>query len=81
MSRLKDEYSVEALYEPVEFHTARWLTSESNKELDAIKKRYPRFVAIDGDENLTFLAPSQWRLQQAEEEWPKITFQKTREHQ
>ncbi len=81
MSRLKDEYSVDALYEPVEFHTARWLTSENNKELDGIKKRYPRFVALDGDENLTFLAPSQWRLQQAEEEWPKIAFQKTREHQ
>ncbi|MBI9111987.1 peptide chain release factor 3 [Maridesulfovibrio ferrireducens] len=81
MSRLKGEYSVEALYEPVEFHTARWLSSDDIKELEGIKKRYPRFVALDGDNNLTFLAPSQWRLQQAEEEWPKISFQKTREHQ
>ena len=81
ISRLKDEYSVSALYEPVEYHTARWLYSDDIKELDGIKKRYPRFVALDGDENLTFLAPSQWRLQQAEEEWPKIEFRKTREHQ
>lgn len=81
MSRLKYEYSVEALYEPVEYFSARWLHSEDKKQLEGIKKRYPRFVALDGDDNLTFLAPSQWRLQQAEEEWPKITFEKTREHQ
>ncbi|OEU68880.1 MAG: peptide chain release factor 3 [Desulfovibrio sp. S3730MH75] len=81
MSRLKGEYGVEAIYEPVEFHTARWLACDDHKQLEGIKKRYPRFVALDGDENLTFLAPSQWRLQQAEEEWSKITFMKTREHQ
>ncbi|WP_432738525.1 peptide chain release factor 3 [Maridesulfovibrio sp. FT414] len=81
ISRLKDEYGVAALYEPVEYHTARWLSSDDPRELDGIKKRYPRFVALDGDDNLTFLAPSQWRLQQAEEEWPKIRFHKTREHQ
>lgn len=81
MSRLKDEYGVAALYEPVEYHTARWIGSDEPREIDGIKKRYPRFVALDGDDNLTFLAPSQWRLQQAEEEWPKIKFNKTREHQ
>ncbi len=81
MSRLKNEYGVEALYEPVEYFTARWISSDDRRQIEGIKKRYPRFVALDGDDNLTFLAPSQWRLQQAEEEWPEITFSKTREHQ
>lgn len=80
-SRLKDEYGVDAIYEPVELFTARWLSAEDKNELKRFKKGMERYLALDADENLTYLAPSRWRLDDAAETWPDIRFHKTREHE
>ncbi len=79
-SRLKDEYGVDAIYEPVELYTARWVTADDQSKLKTFKKQAERYLALDADENLTYLAPSRWRLDDAVETWPDISFHKTREH-
>ncbi|WP_431830892.1 peptide chain release factor 3 [Salidesulfovibrio onnuriiensis] len=79
-SRLKDEYGVDAIYEPVELHTARWVSCKDQNKLKTFKKETERYLALDSDENLTYLAPSRWRLDDAVETWPDIQFHKTREH-
>jgi peptide chain release factor 3 len=80
-SRLQDEYGVDAIYEPVELYTARWISCEDKIELARFKKGAARYLALDADENLTYLAPSRWRLDDAVETWPNISFHKTREHE
>lgn len=80
MARLKDEYSVDATYEGASFAAARWIACEDSKMLGSFRKDQEANLALDGEGNLTFLAGSAWRLSNAMEEWPKITFLKTKEH-
>lgn len=78
--RLKDEYKVEAIYEPVNVHTARWVECDDVKKLDEFKKKAADNLAIDGGGHLTYLAPTRVNLSLMEERWPEIAFRKTREH-
>ena len=81
--RLKDEYKVEASYEPVNIYTARWIEKKpevSNaKAIDEIKTKAANHIAIDGGGFLTYLAPTRVNLQLAEERYPDLTFNSTRE--
>ena len=79
MARLKAEYGVDAVYEPVSFAAARWITSDDKKQLEAFEKDRHGSLAHDSQGKLTFLASSLWRLENAMEEWPAIRFHKTRE--
>jgi peptide chain release factor 3 len=79
MARLKAEYGVDAVYEPVTFAAARWVTSDDKKQLAAFEKEKHASLANDSQGKLTFLASSLWRLENAMEEWPAIQFHKTRE--
>ena len=78
--RLKDEYKVEAIYEPVNVVTARWVEASDNKELEAFKKKTSDNLAIDGGGHLSYLAPTRVNLSLAEERYPEIQFRATREH-
>ncbi|MDT8317814.1 MAG: peptide chain release factor 3 [bacterium] len=80
MARLKDEYGVDATYEGASFAAARWIACEDSKMLDRFRKDQEANLALDAEGNLTFLAGSAWRLSNAMEEWPDITFLKTKEH-
>ncbi len=80
MERLRTEYKVDAVYEPVEYATARWISSTDKHKLDGFKQKNQMHMALDAEENLTFLASSEWRLQHTIEQWPDIEFNKTREH-
>jgi peptide chain release factor 3 len=80
MSRLKEEYGVDAIYTPVDFTTARWISSENEQKLEEFKKRYKTSLATDTANALTFLAPDKWRLNYIMKEWPEINFHQTREH-
>ena len=77
--RLRHEYSVECLYEPIQVQTARWLVSNDAAAIDGLKAHSPAQIAIDGAGQLAYLAPSMVNLQLAEERWPQIEFRKTRE--
>ena len=80
MARLKDEYGVDATYEGASFAAARWIVCEDRKMFDSFRKDQEANLALDAEGNLTFLAGSAWRLSNAMEEWPDITFMKTKEH-
>ncbi|GLS27932.1 peptide chain release factor 3 [Marinibactrum halimedae] len=78
--RLKDEYKVEAIYEPVNVQTARWIESSDTKAIDEIKRKASDHIAIDGGGHLTYLAPTRVNLNLAQERYPDVEFWSTREH-
>ena len=78
--RLKDEYGVEAIYEPVNVYTARWVESDDPKKIEELKRKVPDGVAIDGGGHLTYLASTRVNLSLTEERYPEIDFRATREH-
>lgn len=78
--RLKDEYKVEAIYEPVNVTTARWCECSDNKKLEEFKRKCEENLAIDGGGHLTYLAPSRVNLSLSQERYPEVTFRATREH-
>lgn len=78
-SRLKDEYGVDADYEPLNCVTARWVECADKKMLAAFEKDNRRALARDAEGYLTFLAESPWRLKFVMEQWPEIQFREIRE--
>ncbi len=78
--RLKDEYKVEAVYESVSVHTARWVECEDEKKLDEFKRKLANNLSMDGGGHLTYLATSRVNLSLTEERWPEVVFHATREH-
>ncbi len=78
--RLKDEYKVEAIYEPVNVTTARWVDCGEESKLSELKRKASDNLAIDGGGHLTYLAPTRVNLSLTEERYPDIVFRSTREH-
>ena len=80
VARLKSEYKVEAIYEPINVATARWVDCEDNIKLEQFRKKAYDNLALDGGDNLTYIAPTMVNLSLAEERHPEVTFRQTREH-
>ena len=80
VSRLKHEYNVDAIYENVQVSTARWVISDDAKAIEELKDKVPQALALDGGDNLTYLASSNVNLSLTIERYPKINFSATREH-
>jgi peptide chain release factor 3 len=78
--RLKDEYKVEALYEPVNVYTARWIGCDDPRKLEEFRKKAAEHLSVDGGGHLTYLAPTRVNLSVMEERWPDLEFRATREH-
>ena len=78
--RLKDEYKVDCVYEPVNIFTARWLSSDKPAKLEEFRRKAEGNIALDGGGHLTYLAPTRVNLGLTEERWPDIRFHATREH-
>lgn len=78
--RLADEYKVEALYEPVNVYTARWIEADDEHKLEEFRKKAAEHLSQDGGGYLTYLAPTRVNLSLMEERWPDIRFRETREH-
>ncbi len=79
MARLKAEYGVDAVYDPVDYAAARWVGCEDKKRLAAFQMENQSNLALDAEGNLTYLAEGDWRLKFVAEQWPEIHFMKTRE--
>ncbi len=77
--RLKDEYSVETVVEPVNVATARWVACEDGKRLQQFRDKAFDNLALDGDGQLVYLAPTRVNLELTRERWPEIQFLETRE--
>ncbi|HGO5856136.1 peptide chain release factor 3 [Mannheimia glucosida] len=80
VSRLKTEYGVEAIYETVNVATARWVECKDAKKFEEFKRKNEANLALDGGDNLTYIAPTMVNLNLAQERYPDVQFFKTREH-
>ncbi len=80
MARLKAEYGVDAIYEGVDYVTARWISCDDQKTLKEFKKKNEANLAMDAEGHLAYLATSQWRLSHNMEIFPDIVFHETREY-
>ncbi|WP_240098165.1 peptide chain release factor 3 [Thermomonas flagellata] len=78
--RLKDEYGVEAAFEPVQVATARWIRCDDARALEEFREKNALHLALDAAGALVYLAPSRVNLQLAQERAPKVQFLATREH-
>jgi len=78
--RLKHEYNVECKFENVNVATARWVTCDDAKKLEEFKRKAQDNLAIDGGDNLTYIAPTRVNLDLTMERWPDIEFHSTYEH-
>lgn len=80
VARLKSEYKVEAIYEPINVATARWITCDDPRKLDEFERKANDNLALDGADRLAYIAPTMVNLQLAQERHPDVQFHKTREH-
>ncbi len=80
VSRLKHEYNVEALYESVNVSTARWVSCDDAKKFQEFRDKCEVNLALDGGDNLTYIAPTRVNLNLTQERYPEVNFFTTREH-
>ena len=77
--RLLHEYGAQCRWEPVNLYKACWIESDDSDALEAFKKRKHQFMALDKDGRDVFLADSNYVLQMAQSDFPKIRFHFTSE--
>ena len=78
--RLKAEYNVDAIYEGIQVATARWVYAQDAKKLDEFRRKTEHNLALDGGDNLTYIAPTMANLSLTQERYPDVQFEHTREH-
>lgn len=78
VQRLKSEYKVEAIYENVQVATARWVYGD-DKKIDELRRKAEQNLALDGGDNLAYIAPTMANLSLTQERFPDIEFARTRE--
>ncbi|MFZ5614202.1 MAG: peptide chain release factor 3 [Pseudomonadota bacterium] len=78
--RLQTEYGVDAVFEPVNIYTARWISCADARMLADFEKKLADNLAYDGAGNLAYLASSRVNLDLTQERWPQVQFHATREH-
>ena len=69
VARLKSEYNVEAIYESVNVATARWVESTDVKKFEEFKRKNEVQLALDGGDNLTYIAPTMVNLNLTQERY------------
>jgi peptide chain release factor 3 len=79
VQRLKSEYKVEAQVENVGVATTRWIRCGDDRLLEQFKNKAFENLALDGDDQLVYLAPTRVNLELAMERWPQVQFLATRE--
>jgi peptide chain release factor 3 len=77
--RLLHEYGAQCRWEPISLYKACWIESDDTAALEAFKKRKHQFMAVDREGRDVFLADSNYVLQMAQSDFPKIKFHFTSE--
>lgn len=72
--RLLHEYGATVRWEPISLYKACWIESDDATALEAFKKRKHQFLALDKEGRDVFLADSNYVLQMAQSDFPKIKF-------
>jgi peptide chain release factor 3 len=78
--RLRHEYGVESVYEPINVYSVRWVKAENSRILEDFRSRNAARLALDGGGNLAYLAPNRVNLDMITERWPEVSFLASREH-
>ncbi len=78
--RLKNEYAVDCRFESLNLAAARWVSGDDPAKIREFRDKAADHLALDGHDNLTYLAPSRVNLSLAIERWPGIVFSASREH-
>jgi peptide chain release factor 3 len=78
MARLKDEYNVDAAYQPVNVAGARWVLGggDAPRFLESVREDLAK--DIDGD--TVYLFPTLWRLEYLMEKYPNLLLSTVKEH-
>jgi len=77
--RLSNEYGASCYFEPLNYFKACWITSSDKKVLEKFIDRYNRFITMDKDGRLVFMAESAWSLRDKQQSYPEIEFHFTSE--
>ena len=77
--RLLHEYGAQCRWEPISLYKACWIESDDAEALAAFKRRKHQFMAVDREGRDVFLADSNYVLQMAQSDFPKIKFHFTSE--
>ncbi len=77
--RLEHEYGASCTYEPLNLHKAAWISCEEEDVLREFEKRYARLMAKDKEGRPVLLAESSFALQQAQDNFEKVSFHFTSE--
>jgi peptide chain release factor 3 len=64
----------------VNVNTARWVSCDDVKKFEDFKRKCESNLALDGGDNLTYIAPSRVNLNLSIERYPEVTFNHTREN-
>ena len=77
--RLINEYGANCRFVPKNYYKACWITTTNEEQLESFKRAKGNYLAKDKDDNLVFLAETQFLLTMAEQDYPDLTFHKTSE--
>ncbi len=77
--RIKNEFTLPVMFEPTQYFTARWVSSEDKLEMKKFTDANRLNLAEDNDGALVFLARNAWHLSKAQEDFPKVKFAKVKE--
>ncbi|MBR1605452.1 MAG: peptide chain release factor 3 [Alphaproteobacteria bacterium] len=77
--RIRSEFGIPVIFEPTQYYTARWVTSDDKNELKKFQDTNQLNIAEDHDGALVFLARNAWHLGKIQEDFPKLILSKTRE--
>ncbi|MGL6050827.1 MAG: peptide chain release factor 3, partial [Aeromonas salmonicida] len=64
----------------VNVSTARWVEGTDAKKFEEFKRKNELNLALDGGDNLTYIAPTMVNLRLSQERHPDVHFRQTREH-
>ncbi len=78
--RLRDEYGVESVFEPVQVNTARWVVCDDAKRFVEFVEKNETRLAKDHYGDLVYLASSAVNLSMTRERHPDVQFLDTKEH-
>ena len=79
--RLKNEYQLPVDFEQARFSVCRWITADSDAELERFIETHRGDIARDLDDDPVFLAQHAFGLNYEAERWKQITFDAVKDYQ
>ena len=77
--RIRTEFNIEVIFEPTQYYTARWISSDDKAQMEKFLTTNQMNIAQDYDGEKVFLARNAWHIGKVNEDFPHIVLHKTRE--